>query len=55
MANMTAEAIQARREYQKQWRAKNKDKIREKNAAYWQRKAEAAQRRKAEESGGAGV
>lgn len=33
-------AAQARRAYQKQWRAQNKDKVREYNRRYWGRVAE---------------
>lgn len=29
-----------RREYYRQWRAKNKDRVREYNARYWKRRAE---------------
>lgn len=33
-------ALQARREYHKQWRQKNKARVAEYNKLYWQRKAE---------------
>ncbi len=33
-------AIQVRREYQREWRAKNKDRIRGYNKRYWERRAE---------------
>lgn len=33
-------AVQARRAYQKQWRAQNKDKVRRYNQRYWERRAE---------------
>lgn len=33
-----AEIRQLKREYEKQWRAKNKDKVRAKNRRYWQKK-----------------
>lgn len=33
-------AAAARREYQRQWRAKNKDKVARYNQEYWMRKAE---------------
>ena len=39
MADLSKEAIAARREYQKKWREKNPDKVREKNARYWERRA----------------
>jgi len=32
--------IQTRKEYFKQWRAKNKDKVKKNNQNYWKRKAE---------------
>ena len=31
--------IEERREYQSEWRAKNKDKVREYNRRYWEKKA----------------
>lgn len=34
------DATLARREYQKNWRAKNRDKVRAYNMAYWKRQAE---------------
>lgn len=34
------QARAARAEYSRQWRAKNKDKVRENNRRYWQRRAE---------------
>lgn len=42
MATMTLEerAAEERREYFRQWRAKNKDKVRENNRRYWERRAE---------------
>ena len=33
-------AKELRREYLNNWRAKNKDKVKEANKRYWQRKAE---------------
>lgn len=33
-------AAEERREYFRQWRAKNKDKVRENNRRYWERRAE---------------
>lgn len=38
-------AIQARRAYQKKWRAKNKDRVREYNRRYWERRAEREDKR----------
>lgn len=32
-------AREERREYFRQWRAKNKDKVRENNRRYWERRA----------------
>lgn len=40
MTNLDAAAIQARREYQRQWRAKNPDKVRATNRRYWEKKAQ---------------
>lgn len=37
-------ARELQRQYLKAWRAKNKDKVRKYNEAYWTRKAEALQR-----------
>lgn len=37
-------ARELQRQYLKAWRAKNKDKVRRYNEAYWERKAEAMQR-----------
>lgn len=41
MAATTLEkrAAEERREYYRQWRAKNKDKVRESNRRYWERRA----------------
>ena len=33
------EAAKMRREYQREWRAKNKDKVAASNRRYWERKA----------------
>lgn len=38
MSELSDEAIAARREYQRKWRAENGDKIRESNRRYWERK-----------------
>ena len=32
-------ALEARRAYQREWRRKNKDKVKAQNERYWQRKA----------------
>ncbi len=42
MEVMTDQARAAQREYAKQWRAKNRDKVRAKNIRYWQKKADKA-------------
>lgn len=39
-------AAEVRREYYRQWRAKNKDKVRENNRRYWERKAAKKQKQK---------
>lgn len=44
-------AAEIRREYQRQWRQKNRDKVRRYNEAYWRRLAE---RKLAEEDGNNG-
>lgn len=41
---MTEKAIAARRDYYRRWRKENRDKVRQYNASYWQRKAEQAAR-----------
>ncbi len=43
---MSTEAILARRAYQKKWRDKNPEKVKAKNARYWEKQA--AKRREAE-------
>lgn len=48
---MTEAAKEARREYKRQWNARNKDKVREAQARYWERKAaRAAQDQQQEET-----
>lgn len=40
MANVNGEkAAEARRAYQKAWRAKNKDRVREYNRRFWEKQA----------------
>lgn len=39
MENLSQRALEARREYQRQWCKKNPDKVRERNRTYWERKA----------------
>lgn len=41
---MTDAAKEARRAYEKEWRAKNPDKVRERNRRYWEKKARMMQR-----------
>ena len=36
---LTQAAVEARREYQREWRRKNKDKVKANNRRYWERKA----------------
>lgn len=36
---MTANAKQSRAEYLREWRKKNKDKVKQYNQSYWERKA----------------
>ena len=48
-SNVSAEAIEARRAYQNEWRRKNKDRIKDYNARYWQRKAEELKQQSATE------
>lgn len=38
--NIEEMAIEARRSYQREWRRKNPDKVRENNRRYWERKAQ---------------
>ncbi|MDE5859747.1 MAG: phosphatase [Oscillospiraceae bacterium] len=39
LTELERKAIEARREYQRQWRAANKDKVKANNQRYWQRVA----------------
>ncbi len=41
---MTEEAKQIRREYQKQWRQQNRDKIRKAEERHWEKKAAQAKK-----------
>lgn len=38
-------AVEMRREYLREWRAANKDKVKEYNRSYWERKAQERQNR----------
>ncbi|MBM6976424.1 phosphatase [Intestinimonas butyriciproducens] len=37
---LTQAAVEARREYQREWRRKNKDKVKANNHRYWERRAQ---------------
>lgn len=54
---MTDQAREARREYMKQWRARNPDKTKEYARRFWDKKARetASERKKAEDSGSGGA
>ena len=43
MTELSEQAKAIKRAYYKDWRAKNKDKVREKNRRYWERRAEREQ------------
>ena len=43
-------AKELRRQYQREWNARNRDKIKAKNERYWQRKAAEAEQREREEA-----
>ena len=40
MKNLENQARKARNAYAREWRARNRDKVKQYNAAYWQKKAE---------------
>lgn len=44
-------AVEARKEYYRQWRAKNRERVKEYNRSYWARKAQAAERSGGESDG----
>lgn len=44
-------ARMAQREYARQWRRKNPDKVREKNRRYWERKAQQMQESRGDNNG----
>lgn len=54
---MSKAALEARRAYQREWYAKNRDKKREYQQRYWAKKASetASERKKAEDSGSGGA
>ena len=39
---LEGKALELRRAYQREWRRKNKDKVRANNLRYWERKAQKA-------------
>lgn len=41
-------AIELRRAYQREWRRRNKDKVRATNLRYWERKAQKAEQKEGE-------
>ena len=48
---MNAKASELKREYQRQWRAKNKERVKEYNRKHWEKKAMVAQREAADGRG----
>lgn len=52
MQDLSKDAIEARREYQRKWRRNNPDKVRRNNASYWERKAVKLKQEKAEANNG---
>lgn len=40
---LSAEALEAKRAYHREWQRRNKDKVKAANMRYWERKAKAAQ------------
>lgn len=40
MAEASKTALELKRAYEREWRAKNKDKVKQYNQNYWQKKAE---------------
>lgn len=45
LTELDRKAVEARREYQRKWRAANKDKVKANNQRYWQRVAAKKERR----------
>ena len=39
MGKLSEKALEARRDYERRWRAKNPDKVRAKNRRYWEKQA----------------
>ena len=46
---MTEEAKKARQEYRREWQRKNKDRVKEYNERYWEKKAAAMKAAKAQQ------
>lgn len=51
MEDLKERAAEEKRAYQRKWRAANKDKVREINRRYWERKAIKAEREAAHANG----
>lgn len=49
---MNDAAKAAARQYKREWRARNPDKVRQYNARYWEKKAQDAARKEAEKDAG---
>jgi hypothetical protein len=45
--SLSAEALEAKRLYHREWQRRNKDKVKAANMRYWEKKAKAAQEREA--------
>jgi len=39
MQNLSEDALAARRAYQREWNARNREKVKAKNARYWEKRA----------------
>lgn len=49
--NLDEKAREAQREYMRQWRAANREKVRANNARYWKRRAERMEQEREEVKG----
>ena len=49
---LSSKAMEVKREYAKQWRAKNRDKVKEANRKYWERKAQQMKSGESEDGNG---
>lgn len=47
---MTEQAKEARRAYKREWNRRNKDKVQQAQARYWEKKAQAAQDQRQEQN-----